>query len=737
MTVAGERPDITARAREEFLAESRELVDVLGRELLALGEALRRGREDPDTLASVFRAVHTLKGMAGIFGAPRLASLAHALEDLLDGLRLERTTLDRPVLDRLFTAVECLGVLLERGDEAGDDGAIERLVASLRPEAAPRAVAVGENPPVVPRRYEPPVADALVPAPAVDDKLALRAGRTEHSVRVDIRRLDHLLDVMGELSRVRSALRDLAEHARDGALDPRALRGELHRLHRDLDRGLDGMQRGILEVRMVPLGQVFERLAREVRKVSGELSKDIRLVVTGVDTVVDKVVAEALAPLLLHLVRNAIDHGIEAPGDRARRGKAPEGTLAINAYHAGSHVVIEVEDDGGGVDPGAVADAAVRRGFVTEAAARAMGARERMDLLFLPGLSTRERVTETSGRGVGMDVVRTHIARLGGAVELASELAVYTRVTVTLPITLAMLPALVVGVAGRRYALPMAHVTEAARLAPEAVRRVDGREVTSFHGRTLALCRLAVLFGHEGVDDPPTAPARFMVVVVLGGQETGLVVDELVGRQDVVIKPLGHSLRRVRGFAGATDLGDQRLGLVLDPVALLDEAPGEAPTLEVPVVPGAGAVDGGRRYLGFRVGAETYGLPLTDLREILRMLPVTEVPRAGDDILGVISAHGVVTTLIDLRRRLGRATDPTPDARARILLVAAAEEVFGLRVDEVTRIYRVTDAQFERVSQVPGTCGPHGIVGVARPTGAAGRPEAPLMVLELAGLLPP
>lgn len=427
--------------------------------------------------------------------------------------------------------------------------------------------------------------ESVTRAGAEDDVRAPAASSAvpARSVRVDIRRLDHLLNLVGELSLVRRAMQRLSERARVGVLDPRALRGELHRLHRDLDRSLEGMQRGILEVRMVPLGPVFERLAREVRKLSRELSKEIRLVVRGVETAVDKVIVEELTTPLLHLVRNAMDHGIETAVERVRLGKAPEGTLTLHAYQSGNHVVIEVRDDGAGIDPQAITAAAVRRGIVSDTAAQALGPQDTVNLIFAPGLSTRDRVTETSGRGVGMDVVRTNIARLGGVVDVTSEVGVHTRVTVTLPITLAILAALVVGVAGRRYVLPMAAVAEAVQLAPEAIRWMDGREVIPRDGGILRLCRLGALFGHTGVSSdavngaPRWQTGPYVVVLALGGRQAGLVVDELVGPQDVVIKPLGASLRHVRYFAGGTDLGDQRLGLLLDPTALLDEVHGERP----------------------------------------------------------------------------------------------------------------------------------------------------------------
>ena len=307
--------------------------------------------------------------------------------------------------------------------------------------------------------------------------------RGTHSVRVDIRRLDHLMNVLGEFAIVRGALSRLTDRVRQmpGLRD---VTTELHRLNRAFERNLAEMQSGILEVRMVPLGQVFERLARAVRQISRANNKEIRLVITGSDTEVDKLIVEELSDPLLHTVRNSIDHGIESADERARIGKPAEGTIALNAYQAGNHVMIEIEDDGAGIDEARVLSTAVRRGIVRDDEARDMSRREIIGLIFLPGFSTRENVTDLSGRGVGLDVVKTNISRLGGVVDVTSEMGIGTKFTITLPITLAILRALLLGVAGRQYALPLSSVAEATVLDLQKIRTVEGREITSLRGET-------------------------------------------------------------------------------------------------------------------------------------------------------------------------------------------------------------------------------------------------------------
>jgi two-component system chemotaxis sensor kinase CheA len=397
------------------------------------------------------------------------------------------------------------------------------------------------------------------------------------TVRVDIRKLDHLMNIVAELAIVRSALGRITDRVR-GVPELRDLGMELHRLHRSLDRHLGDMQGGILEVRMVPLGQVFDKLARVVRQISREHDKDINLVITGAETEVDKLIVEELSDPLMHMIRNAIDHGIEPLDVRRQRGKPDTGTIALNAYQKGNHVVIEVQDDGAGIDEERVLATAQRRGLVTPEESRGLLPREILGFIFLPGFSTKDGASELSGRGVGMDVVKTNIGRLGGVVDVQSELGIGTKMTVTLPITLAIISALVVVVGGRRYALPLASVLEALMFDPFAVRTIEGREVTSLRGQTLALCRLETLFGVRRPEGT-TQPARqFIVVIGVGSQRLGCVVDSLIGQQDIVIKALGKSLQGVRGFSGATELGDQNVGLVIDAPAIVEEmlVPSEA-----------------------------------------------------------------------------------------------------------------------------------------------------------------
>jgi two-component system chemotaxis sensor kinase CheA len=391
------------------------------------------------------------------------------------------------------------------------------------------------------------------------------------TVRVDIRKLDLLMNMVGELSIVKNSMERLTDRLRK-SIETRPLAGELQRLHRSFERHLSEIQGGILEVRMVPLGQVFDKLARVVRQISRELGKEVNLVITGAETEVDKLIVEELSDPLMHMIRNAIDHGIEARAEREQVDKPAVGTIALNAFQKASHVVIEVEDDGRGLNETKLVAAAVRRGMMTEDQVGELDRSAVFNLIFLPGLTTRSDVGELSGRGVGMDVVKTNIGKLGGIIDVYSEPGIGTKFTVTLPITLAIISALIVRVAGRTFAVPLSSILEAIWLEPSAVKRVEGREMMTLRGSSLPLCRLRDLFAMSDPEGaPPPGLRPYAVVVGVGSRRLGLVVDSLVGQQDIVVKSLGSSLKKVRGFSGASELGDQRIALVIDAPAILEE----------------------------------------------------------------------------------------------------------------------------------------------------------------------
>jgi two-component system chemotaxis sensor kinase CheA len=694
--------------REDFLSEAQEIVETLSRDLLLLEQGQKEGRSDPDLLNDIFRAVHTLKGLAGMFGMSALSNLAHTLENLLDDLRLGRVDITQDALDVLFDGVERIQRLLASDDRAevaieepvappvrevsskpasedllaayqlGEnvlsvlteyeehrlrqnvaqgiklyrlrlsfalasiDTALEDLKARARsvaelitylpsmgggsedvielevllasrtgieqlrevlssedavleevekhapkkhqtviPGPHPELGALGEGaadekaadgPAQAVEPERPPVVSSSGAPTALDrvgaDALSLRS--VANTVRVNIQKLDHLMNVVGELAIVRGAVAQITERLRAHP-DLRYLSAELHRISRGFERNLTELQDGILDVRMVPLGQVFDKLARVVRQAARDAKKEIRLEVKGSETEVDKLIVEELSDPLMHLIRNAIDHGVEAPTRRKEIGKPVQGTIGLIAYQKGNHVVIEVRDDGAGMDPQRLTKKAIERGLISAEESREMSREDIFNLIFQPGFSTTERVTDLSGRGVGMDVVKTNISKLGGVIDLRSEVGKGTVIVITLPITLAIISALVIRVSGQTYAIPLANVQEALMLDPRAIRTVEGREVMTLRGSTLPLCRIRELFRLDDGSETRVPARQFVVVSQLGARRLGMVVDLLLGQQDIVIKALGKSLNHVRGFVGATDLGDQSVTLVMDTGQLLEE----------------------------------------------------------------------------------------------------------------------------------------------------------------------
>jgi two-component system chemotaxis sensor kinase CheA len=680
------------KALSEFLAEAQETVDGLGRELLRV-EALERGVEpDPQVLNAVFRAAHSLKGLASMFGVERMATLSHALEDLLDELRMGRRSLDPSALDALLEVPELMGRIiaeeaaggqeqtaaaaarlaerLRRGAPAveapqvdlsetglapeilnvlteyeehrlranlaagaalyrvrvafplatfdagladlgarmrpigevistlpspeptdpasiafdvifGSREGLDRIRAAAGPASRVALVPRGARAAPAPNAFRPipRAATEAAPAPAVvaaplppDAGDSIRS--VSQAVRVDIHKLDRLMNTVGELVLVKTSILAIGERLRAGE-ERVALGLELQRESRALERKLDELRNGILEVRMVPLSQIFDKLSRMVRKISREVGKEVDFRVSGGDVELDKLIVEDLSDPLMHLIRNSIDHAIEAPEARQAAGKPRAGTISLGAVQRGSRVVIAVEDDGAGIDEQRVREVAVERGLTSAEGVREMSRREVMNLIFVAGFSTARQVTALSGRGVGMDVVKANVARLSGIIDIATERGKGTRFELTLPMTLAIVRALLVSVSERTYAIPLSSVLEIVAVSPSELRTIETREVLSLRGTTVPLVRLARLFRlPAGSQNVALAwpPAKLHAVVVgLAQERLAIAVDGLVGQQDIVVKTLGPALQGVRGVAGATDLGNRRTVLVLDVGAIIEE----------------------------------------------------------------------------------------------------------------------------------------------------------------------
>lgn len=389
------------------------------------------------------------------------------------------------------------------------------------------------------------------------------------TVRVDIGRLDSLMNTIGELLTVRANINRLAEVARQsGSIAlPKLWAQELQKESRALERKLDELQGAVLDVRMVPLVQVFDKLARLMRRLVRQSGKDVHFEVSGGDVELDKLIVEELSDPLMHLLRNALDHGIEAPDRRIAQGKDARGVIRLTAQQLGNQVQLEVGDDGAGMDETRIRQVAIERGLVTREATEELERRDLLNLVFLPGFSTRKDVSELSGRGVGLDVVKTNLARLSGLIDIDSRRGEGTRFVLTLPLTLAIIRALIVGVGDRTFAVPLNSVTEIVSVKPGELRTIERREVIEVRGQTLPFVRLSRIFSLREA----SVERSFVVIVGFAQERFGLAVDALLGQEDIVTKPLGGRLKGVPGIAGATELGDRRAVLVLDVGALVEE----------------------------------------------------------------------------------------------------------------------------------------------------------------------
>ncbi|TLM61375.1 MAG: chemotaxis protein CheA [Deltaproteobacteria bacterium] len=479
-------------------------------------------------------------------------------------------------LGEVISTLPCIGDIGDRisfqvlfGSERGPDDVrallsrdgldIRTFGGETGPAASPASAGmVIEEPPTVPARGEERLAETA-------DAGSLRS--ISRTVRVDIDKLDLLMNIVGELVLSKGAIAGICDRLRSAG--DRELAGELGKATRILERRLHDLQKGVMDVRMVPVGQLFEKMTRIVRRVSNEQGKKVDLDIRGADTELDKLIIEDVSDPLMHIIRNAIDHGLETPEERRAAGKPEKGTICLWAAQKGNHVVIEVRDDGRGIDPERVRRKAVARGLIGEG--QELTRSEIYELLFLPGFSTRDEVSDLSGRGVGMDVVKNNITQLSGMVELASELGRGTSMTITLPITLAIIKALIVRVAGQTYAIPINSVQETLMIDGSQVRTIERREVLELRESTLPLLRLDRTFNLTAAERLESQ-RLFVAVVGLADKRLGFVVDDLLGQQDVVIKSLGKVLSFVKGVAGAAELGNQKTILVLDVAGLMGEA---------------------------------------------------------------------------------------------------------------------------------------------------------------------
>lgn len=610
---------------QEFVTESRENLDRVEQDLIEL----EKNPTQKERIAGIFRAVHTVKGTCGFLELRQLEKVAHSGENLLSRLRDGEVAYGRDIASALLELVDAIRGMVASVAATGKDGdeAFMELIAKLDAlavgadaPAEPRSEPLTEHTPAVPTAQRgmsvpaveakpapkpsrakraapaqavapapvppPPAARALAPEPApvapsqratpvfatppgpVAERPPAPPATRGATIRVDVGVLDELMNLVGELVLARNQLLELTSNQ---------LRSPLVATSQRLNQITTELQSRVMKTRMQPIGNVWNKVPRVARELAMQCGKEALVELDGSETELDKTVLEAISEPLAHIVRNCVDHGIEPPAKRVAVGKPPQGKLSLSARHEGGHVVIDIGDDGAGVDVERVKQKALEKGLVTPERAAQMSDPDAFSLLFSPGFSTAERVTNISGRGVGMDVVRTNIERIGGTVEIRSVRGQGTTFRVRLPLTLAIVPAIIVASGGQRFAIPQLGLQELLRLKSESgrVEHVHGAPVYRLRGRLLPLVWLADVLELPAASAVPRERGEGQIVVLQAESGTfGLVVEEVSNSEEVVVKPLTELLSGLSVYAGATILGDGSIALILDASNLAKRARG-------------------------------------------------------------------------------------------------------------------------------------------------------------------
>jgi len=763
----------------DFAVQAHEHLDAVEPLLL---EIEKSGRVGGATANEIFREIHSIKGAADFLGLHAIAQLTHALEDVLVGLRDGQLAWSAPLADPLLRSVDHLRQLLGGLPEDGgqlDCGLLARVealaasdaggnwlqaacAAQLRRGHTLSVVALPESGreraeflsrlvrfAQIVREDFPSSERALVGSALESDLLALALGlaptavvawrgeddvdsgpesspsvsRVPDSVRVQVALLDRLMDLSGQLGAVRDRLLRSAE-------------GPVGELARELDRIASALRHDVALSRLQPVRMLFERMPRLVRDVAQRLGKQVELELCGSDLEVDRSLLEALADPLTHLVRNALDHGLETPQAREAASKPLVGRLVLRAEALRGRLRLELEDDGAGIDRARVCAAAVRRGVIGVAEAAALDSREVLELIFAAGISTAPAVSDLSGRGVGLDVVRTNLERLGGRIEVHSEPGRGTRFRIDIPLTRAFAPSLAVTVGSDTWVIQQFHVARVARWSEspsecgDELERVAGREYFRVAGRCLPFVRLDQVLGVGGGASSGAGAGR-VLLVRCGSGGFALGVDELADAGPVVVEPLPERLSECIGYSGCALLSDGRPALVLDPVGIahaaglrldelpeipapqtrltgpdppvaLDRAGPTRPRLPRAVADGAlpEAEPAARGYCTFRLAGESFALELGSLCEVRSGLDITPVRGAPPAVIGLVNLRGRIATAIDPHAALG-LEDERGSEYARLLVVGRDRELLALRVDEVGFPVDLGPAEIEALPGAP------------------------------------
>lgn len=613
---------------EDFLVEAFELVEQIDHDLVEL----ESNPEDLELLNRIFRVAHTVKGSSSFLNFDVLTKLTHHMEDVLNKARHGELKITPDIMDVVLESIDRMKTLLNSIRDNGNDSAIgmdiEPICAKLTAisEGNVSAVASASEEPKVEPKEEPK--EEVVPAtpepsaePDVDvnqlsdseveaeierllkvrkaEDQARRAqkqksatptapkpatetggekkvpasggggGGMDQTIRVEVKRLDHLMNLIGELVLGKNRLLKIYDDVEERYEGEKFLE-ELNQVVSQLSIITTDVQLAVMKTRMQPIAKVFNKFPRVVRDLSRELGKQIELEIMGEETELDKSIVEEIGDPIMHMIRNSCDHGVEDPATRKANGKPEKGVVQLKAYNEGNHIVVEITDDGKGLDASGLKMKALEKNFITEKEAKQMTDKEAFALIFKPGFSTAAKVTNVSGRGVGMDVVKTNIEKLNGVIEIDSELGKGSTFKLKIPLTLAIIQSLLVGTQEEFYAIPLASVLETVRVPIDNIYTIEGKNVLRLREEVLSLVRLSDVFGVKQVLE--SGDQTYVVIIGVAESKLGIIVDTLVGQEEIVIKSMGDYLQNIQGIAGATIRGDGRVTLIIDVGAMMDMA---------------------------------------------------------------------------------------------------------------------------------------------------------------------
>ncbi|MCX8022103.1 MAG: chemotaxis protein CheA [Syntrophorhabdaceae bacterium] len=575
----------------DFLVETTELIENVIRDIVAIEES-----PDEELINGIFRAVHTIKGTSSFLGFTRLSNLAHKSEDLLGMVRKGEIRMNKDIGDALLEAADLMRVMVEKIKDSGTDEeeiehvvkGLESLIKKEKEEKKPLGEILVEEKVITREELEVVLEkqkegeNKRLGEIVVEEKLITesqlntvlnkqKSYKEDQTVRIDVKKLDELMNLVGELVLGKNRLtmvNTLAKRGTDnGVLE------NLEEVSNYIEVITNDLQLAIMKARLVPMSKVFNKIPRMVRDLSKEFGKEITLKISGEETELDRSLIESLHDPLVHIIRNSVDHGIETPEERRRSGKDEKGTLSISAYNEGNNVIIEVFDDGKGINVQAVKEKVKEKGLMSESDLNALSDKEAMNLIFIPGLSTAKKVTKVSGRGVGMDVVRSNIEKMNGQVYIDSESGKWTKLTIKLPLTLAIMRALIVKVEDDIFAIPLNNVIELVKLKKGMTKTVDKNEVFVLRDSIIPVLDMPRVFfsgnGNTGVKEEGDIGEGYLVICRISDKTIGVKVKSVIGQEEVVIKPLGEFMGNVNGIGGATIRGDGKVILILDIPAMI------------------------------------------------------------------------------------------------------------------------------------------------------------------------